>query len=130
MLEAVRVFVRYETPNKDDETRRARNEVAGEHTPEFIIPEMGQHLWDIHRSIIRNVSRFSDGAYRLISPCEFEAWFRLTRTLVYPKEYDILAAMDGVYCEEANKELEDIRSKQQEQQIRDIEKSKSKPRGR
>lgn len=74
------------------------------------------------------MSRTAEGVYRLIPPTEFEAWIRLTGTLVYPVEYDILVAMDQVYCEEANKELEDSRSKQQEKQQRQMEKTKPRKR--
>ncbi len=126
LLEAVRVYVRYETPDKDDEeeTRRARNERVGEYTPSFDIPVYGRFLWDIHQNIMKSVSRTFEGFYRMIPPTEFEAWFRLTGTLVYPKEYDILSAMDRVYCEEANKELENINSKRREEQERQMQQAK------
>jgi hypothetical protein len=119
----MRVFVRYETPNKNGDTRRARNDNAGEPTPAFVVPEIGQFLWDIYQRISRSVSRTHDGYYRLINPSEYLAWFQLTGTLVYPVEYDILTGMDCVYCDEANKELEDIRSQQNEEQKRELEKN-------
>lgn len=118
------MFVRYETPNKDGLTRRERNEAANEYTPEFSIPEHGKYLWDIYHNISESVSRTVEGYYRLIPPSEYEAWFRLTGTLVYSCEYDILVAMDREYCLEANKELDDIRSRAQEEQMREIEKNK------
>lgn len=126
LLEAVRVFVRYETPEKDndEETRRLRNERVGEYTPPFEIPDAGRFLWDIHQRIMKSISRTVEGFYRIIPPTEFEAWFRLTGTLVYSREYDILSAMDRVYCEEANKELENIRSKRQEEQERQMQQAK------
>lgn len=101
----------------------------GEPTPEFNVPLVGKYLWDIYFKIIDSVNRNSDGAYRLIPPSEYEAWFRLTDTLVYPFEYDILTAMDKAYCDEANKELEDIRSRRQEEQQRQIEEAKKSRRG-
>lgn len=128
LLEAIRVYVRYETPDKNDETRRMRNERIGEFTPDFKIPETGKYLWDIHRDISSSVSRTNDGWYRLISPVEFQAWFNLTRAIVYPTEYDILCAMDRVFCEEANKELEDVRSKKEDEQKRQMEKMKKRKR--
>lgn len=73
---------------------------------------------------MKSVSRVLEGAYHIISPTEFEAWFRLTGTLVYPREYDILSAMDRIYCIEANKELESIRSKRQDEQQRQMEQTK------
>jgi hypothetical protein len=68
-----------------------------------------------------------DGSYRLINPCEFETWLRLTGNLVYPIEYDILCAMDRVYCEEANKEVEDFRSRKQDEQKREVTSNKPRP---
>lgn len=101
----------------------------GEFTPDFSIPPAGQHLWEIYFALHESVSRAKEGVYHLIPPTEYEAWFRLTDTLVYPTEYDILVAMDRAYCSEANKELEDVRTKQQEEQQRQIEESRNK-RGR
>lgn len=122
----MRVYVRYEIPNKDGETRRERNERVGEITPEFHVPNAGMYLWRIYMDICASVDRIVEGAYRLIPPSEYSAWFRLTDTLVYPLEYDILIAMDRAYCEEANKEIEDVRSRRQEQQQKEIEQSRKR----
>lgn len=84
-------------------------------TPAFNVPEVGQYLWQIFQSAIKSISRVSEGVYSLIPPTEWESWFKLTCTIVYPREYDILVAMDRVYCEEANKELEDIRAQRDEE---------------
>lgn len=111
-------------PNDDGQTRRDRNESADEYTADFIIPESGQFLWEIYETIARGISRSGDGGYSLIPPTEFEAWCRLTGTLVYPHEYDILVAMDRVYCEEANKELEAQREARLEEQRREAERNR------
>lgn len=111
--------------NDTGETRRDRNERANEPTPEFIIPDAGHFLWNIYFRISEAVSRTHDGIYHLIAPSDYEAWFALMDMLVYPNEYDILIAMDRSYCEEANKELEDKRSRQQEEQQRQIDQAKN-----
>ncbi len=129
MVEAVRIYVRYETPNDKGETRRARNEKAGEFTPEFFVPDSGRYLWEIHQGIMNSVNRVIDGAYRIISPSEFESWFRLTQTIVYPAEYDILCAMERMFCTEANKEIEDFRAREQAEREREIERNR-KSRGK
>ncbi len=121
LVEAVRTFVRYETPDKNDQTRRERNEKFDTTSPSLVIPEAGQFLWDIFHKLHRSISRVSDGYYRMIPPSEFEAWCRLTGTLVYPTEYDILNAMDRTYCEEANMELDADRTRQSEESKRDTE---------
>lgn len=76
----------------------------------------------LNNSINRNL----EGSYKLIPPSEYEAWCRLTGTLVYPSEYDILCAMDRMYCEEANKELEDYRSRKYEEQQREVEQARKR----
>jgi hypothetical protein len=96
-------------------TRRERNERFNEISPQLIIPESGQYLWELYHQLHRSIPRVSDGYYRLIPPTEFECWCRLTGTLVYPTEYDILVAMDRMYCEEANKELDADRERSQEE---------------
>lgn len=98
----------------------------GEFTPEFNIPTAGKYLWDIYFSLHDSVSRSTEGIYHLIPPSEYEAWFRLTDILVYPIEYDILVAMDRAYCFEANKELEDVRSRREEEQRRQVEETRSR----
>lgn len=114
-------------PDKDGETRRDKNEKAGVLTPLFCIPDSGKYLWDIYLQIIKQINRISEnGAYVLIPPSEWKAWFDLTGTIAYPREYDILTSMDRIYCEEANKELEDIRAKEEAER----EKNRSKPKRR
>lgn len=121
LVEAIRIFVRYETPDENDQTRRERNEKFETPSPPLVIPEAGQFLWDIFHTLHRSVSRVSDGYYRMIPPSEFEAWCRLTGTLVYPTEYAILNAMDRAYCDEANKELDAAREREREDQKREAE---------
>ncbi len=50
--------------------------------------------------------RVFDGVCRPIPPSEWIAWQTLTHHIVYPWEYDILAAMDVAFCEETDKELD------------------------
>lgn len=83
-------------------------------------------MWDIHQRIIHAVPRIHDGYYHIIPPSEFEAWFRLTGTLVYTWEYDILVGMDAVYCDEANKELEDLRERRTEEFNKQMEQKNRK----
>lgn len=116
-------------PDENGITRRMRNERVGEITPSLSIPYAGEHLWDIFHTLNRCVHRVIEGYYRLIPPTEYEAWFRLTRTLVYPTEYDILCSMDRIYCEEANKELEDLRSRREDEQRREMNDSFKKRGG-
>ena len=114
--------------DKNDVTRRERNENIKEYTPELIIPEAGNHLWNLYHSIRNSVYRIHDGSYHLIPPSEYLAWIQLTDNIVYPYEYDILVEMDIAFCEELNKELESNRNKREEQQQRDIDAARQQNR--
>ena len=106
MVDAVGVYVRYETPDEKGETRRQRNERLDHYTPPFEIPKDGQYIWNWFREISAIASNVSDGFYKPIPPSEYLAWQQLTENIVYPWEYDIMFAMDAVYCDEMNKEIQ------------------------
>lgn len=55
-----------------------------------------------------------------------KAWIELTANLVYSWEYDIIVAMDQAFCEETNKEILSIRSRNEEAQKRQAENARSK----
>lgn len=55
-----------------------------------------------------------DGVAVPISPVEFNAWRDATGEIVYPREYEILTAMDDAYCSELNKELEALQEREKE----------------
>lgn len=115
MVEAVAFHGRYETATrrvKDDDgeavlTRRQYNERFDVETP--AAPELtsaAEHLWAWYFDADRRVSRDVDGAYRLIPPSEWLAWRDITRELVHPGEFAILAAMDRAYSSAVNVEIE------------------------
>ena len=117
--------MRYECEDEDtDETRREKNERLNLHTPVFIIPERGKYLWDWFHELNRAVPRFYEGYCRRIPPSEYLAWCKMTRNIVYPLEYDILMAMDAIYCEETNKEITNKRSIEEDKRQRDMEKKR------
>ncbi len=62
-----------------------------------------------------------EGMYRPIPPSEYLAWQQITGNIVYPHEYDIMFAMDAVYCEEMNKEINARREKWQERKEREAQ---------
>jgi len=93
-----------------------------------LLPEEGRYLWNWFISLNSLVSRISDGVCKRIPPTEYVAWSSITGNLVYSEEYDILMSMDQAYCEETNKELASIRSKQEEEQRKQVEKAKSRRR--
>jgi len=109
--------VRYEIPDEKGETRRelnARMNVA--HTPPFIIPPEAKYIWDWYFSLHEKVARYREGCYHPIPPSEYLAWATLTGIIVYPWEYDIMMAMDAVFCDETNKEIENLRIREREKQ--------------
>lgn len=69
------------------------------------MPESGQHLWDWYFDMDSRLSRITDGICARIPPSEWLSWQQMTRAIVYPWEYDILADMDRAYCAEVNSEI-------------------------
>lgn len=109
-MDAVSVHARYETATRkvDNEylTRREYN-IRFQHYDNPIpeVPEAGQHLWNWFFDIDDRMSRITDGVCARIPPSEWLAWQQMTREIVYPREYDILAAMDRAYCAAVNVEI-------------------------
>lgn len=133
MVEAVRVFTRYDLPEpgNEEETRRKRNERVGVPTPEFEIPENGFYLWRWFNDLNNSVSRIDfNGYYCSIPPSEFLAWSTLTKNYLTPEEFDILRAMDGIFCKELNAEINSDRARKEEARKREIEAKSVKIRRR
>ncbi len=127
----MRVRVRYDLPDEKGGTRRERAESFGddvEQAPDFEVPTNGQYLWDWYFALSNRLRRVHDGVCSPIPPSEFLAWCQASGTIVYPAEYDILAAMDDMFCEEMNKELRDYRTRQDEQRKMEMEAAKNKRR--
>lgn len=121
-MEAVRVYTRYDLPDKNEDTRRERNERVGVYTPPFEIPEEGIYLWQWFLELNASLSRIDfNGYYCLIPPTEFLAWSNLTGNRIFPEEYDILTSMDAVYCKELNSEITSERNKEEEARKREME---------
>ena len=68
--------------------------------------------------------RVHDGVCGPIQPTEIQAWIGLTRKIVYPVEYGMLAEMDDAFCRETNLELAAYRERQK------AEADKNAPKGR
>ena len=133
MVEAVRVFTRYDLPEpgNEEETRRKRNERVGVPTPEFEIPENGLYLWRWFNDLNNSVSRIDfNGYYYPIPPSEFLAWSTLTGNYLTSEEYDILKSMDSIYCKESNSEITSKRAKEDEARKREMEAKTARARRR
>lgn len=122
----MRVFVRYDTPDEKEKTRRQRNEEAEQYTPELNIPITGLYLWETYHLICLSLSRTHDGICKMIPPTEWRAWLDLSGKIVNHVEYDILTAMDASFCEETNKELESKRIQQHEAREKEALKNRKK----
>lgn len=104
-------------PDKKLETRAEYNERFGQQdkTPEIVVPPAGEHLWDWYFRLSGMLQRVYDGICEPIAPSEYAVWVdRFCGEIVYPHEYAILAAMDVAFCDEMNKELDDLRARQEE----------------
>lgn len=131
LVEAVRVFVRYDLPDEKGDTRRERNERVGVYTPPFEIPEDGIYLWNWFIDLNNSVSRVDfNGYYCLIPPSEFLAWSTITGNGLYPEEYDILKSMDAVYCKETNADIQSKRAREDEARKREMKAKSSRVRRR
>jgi hypothetical protein len=115
----MRVYIRYEVPDENKETRRERNKRHHAYTPKFNIPDEGMYLWSWYEELSRRFQRNIDGTCRPIPPSEFLAWSNITGNVVDHVEYDILSKMDDVYCREMNNELTDYQARQEEKRRRE-----------
>lgn len=106
LCEATRVYVRYDLPDENGEHRRERNERHNAPCPDLNIPECGEYLWDWYWEVSDGLRRISDGVCSPIPWSEFFHWAQVTQTIVHAREYAILRAMDAVFCEETNTELQ------------------------
>jgi len=105
--------------NEKGETRRERNKRFGVEDTPFVDlneTESGWQFWEWYWSVSRRIRRVRDNACEPIPPSEFEAWCRLTNTIILPLEYEILCAMDDAFCAEMNSELSDYNERQTEAQ--------------
>lgn len=131
LVEAVRIFVRYDLQDEKGGTRRELNERVGVYTPPFEIPEDGLYLWNWFIDINNSVSRVDfNGYYSLIPPSEFIAWSTVTGNGLYPEEYDILKSMDATYCKESNADIRAKRQREDEARKREISAKSSRARRR
>jgi hypothetical protein len=114
LVEAIRVNVRYNTPDEHGETRFDRYERMDVLAPELDIPEPGRYLWDWFAQLSKGVRRISEGRCNPITWADFLSWASAMGLLVHPFEYDILHAMDVAFRDEVDKELDDYRAREQE----------------
>jgi hypothetical protein len=106
LTEAVRVFVRYETPDHENKTRRERNHAFGQESPPLEIPENGSHLW----AFFLELNQARQERY-LFSFQEIDAWMRLTGNRLLRQEIRIIKAMDVAYINQLNQEIEDTKAR-------------------
>lgn len=114
LCEAIRTFVRYDTPDEKGEKRRDRNEKFGVDSPPLIVPLAGRYLWEWYFDVASGLRRVRDGVCEPIPHTEYQAWRVNTANIVYPVEHAILRDMDAAYCDETNKELAAYRDRESE----------------
>lgn len=121
----MRIYVRYDLPDENNETRRERNERFGyKETPNFEIPDGGFYIWDLYTELSNAIHRVDfNGYYYKLLPSEIIAWSKLTGTDISSSEYEIITAMDTVFCNELNKDKKATEDRKYEQQKQEMEKS-------
>lgn len=128
-MEAVRVYARYDLPNEKGETRRERNlKFDYGKSPEFEIPPGGEYLWDLFAKLSTVIHRVDfNGYYYSFPPSEILAWCELANVDITSGEYEIISAMDNVFCKEINEDKNAAYSRKLDEQKQELE-SKSKHR--
>lgn len=115
LTEAIRIQIRYDTPDENGQTRRDRNTVFGQSSPLMIIEgQTARRLWNWYDDLNKSIRRVRDGASEPIPPSEIVAWCNLTDNDLHFREYEVLREMDKAYCVEMNSELSDYQLRQQE----------------
>jgi hypothetical protein len=128
-VEAVRVYARYDLPDEKGETRRERNLRFGYgNSPEFEIPPGGEYLWELYVTLSMVIHRVDfNGYYYSFPPSEILAWCKLAKVDITSGEYEIISAMDNIFCNEVNEDRSAAYSRKLDEQKQEIEK-KSKRR--
>lgn len=128
-MEAVRVYARYDLPNEKGETRRERNlRFDYGKSPEVDIPSGGEYLWDLFATLSTVIHRVDfNGYYYSFPPSEILAWCELANVDITSGEYEIISAMDNVFCKEINEDRSAAYSRKLDEQKQEMEK-KSKRR--
>lgn len=116
------IYTRYCIPDEKGETRRAYNERYGKDAPPFEIPPEGKYLWDWFQQIADGTARFREGIYHPVGWIDLKAWAEVTGTIVYPREFDILRAMDAAFCKGMNINVQERR----ERALAEAEKNRNK----
>lgn len=121
-MEAVRVYTRYDLPDDKGETRRERNLRFGQSdSPEVEIPYAGEYLWELFTQLSNAIHRVDfNGYYYNLPPSEIIAWCKLKHWDITADEYDIISAMDNVFCKELNKDRDAISSRKLEEQKQEV----------
>jgi len=121
-VEAIRVYTRYDLPDDKGETRRERNLRFGQSdSPEVEIPYAGEYLWELFTELSNAIHRVDfNGYYYNLPPSEIIAWCKLKHWDITADEYDIISAMDNVFCKELNKDRDAISSRKLEEQKQEV----------
>ena len=119
LAEAVRLRVRYETPDENGETRAERNERFDEadKTPEIETPEDWQYLldwfWDIHSARSHGFNGPNP-----MSLTDIANWSAMTGNQLLREEVAIIRQIDAAYVEAVGVEM-----------MERMERAKAKPTG-
>lgn len=125
-MEAVRVYTRYDLPDDKGETRRERNKRFGViDSPEVEIPSNGEYLWELFTQLSNAIHRIDfNGYYYNLPPSEIIAWCELKHWDITADEYDIISAMDNVFCRELNKDKDATMTRKLEEQKQETKRRK------
>lgn len=97
---------RYDTPDKNGETRRQLNERFEVESPRVRPPQQGRYLWDWY-SDASSTRRTDNGNPQLLTPLEWQAWADINGEMVRKEEFGVLMQMDRAFVFALRKEIND-----------------------
>jgi hypothetical protein len=110
LCEGLKTQARYDTPDKDGETRRERNARFGQSSPEPFRPVKGRYLWEWFISA-SDFREFGEHGPKCITPGQWKFWAEINSVEVRPEEFKVLVRMDRSYINALNVELSEQRNR-------------------
>lgn len=96
MCDAIRLRIRYETPDHTGETRRERNTRFGQESPEARAVEVGEYILEWFFDLSAGRQFGLDGPLPL-AWIDMMAWATLTGNIVRAEEWSVIRAVDRAY---------------------------------
>jgi hypothetical protein len=112
-VNAVEIRIKYDTPDFHGYTQRRIAELIDFYgTPQVVIPEHGEYLWNWFWDIVSPASYIRDGEALTLTHNELRCWQQNMGLKVRPFEFDCLMQMSRAWSRAMSVELTKIREQQ------------------